>query len=201
MFNIQTRIRIDFNPSKRIRSRIQSENIHTVFIPTAKKRIYSFLGGATSLGFSSLLGSLPQLVWDKRLCCCCCCCLAVLLNSQLSPSIKFASLIKTRWLNCFNRCCVVADLQLDWDTLPAWGSSPAQVLPLHIHFEWILQTRSFWIHDIRNWVTLTHRGYIIKQKSWLQLDLCRFSRQISKLLTSLSYSKIRNQRLQDLMLR
>jgi hypothetical protein len=50
-----------------------------------------------------------------------------------SPSIKFASLIQTRWLNCFNRCCVVADLQLDWDTLPGWRSSPAQVLRTSPH--------------------------------------------------------------------
>ena len=34
MLNIQTRIRTDLNPSKRIRSRIRSENIHTVFIPS-----------------------------------------------------------------------------------------------------------------------------------------------------------------------
>jgi hypothetical protein len=34
MLNIRTRIRTDLNPSKRIRSRIRSENICTVFIPT-----------------------------------------------------------------------------------------------------------------------------------------------------------------------
>ena len=34
ILNIGTRIRIDLNPSKRIRSRIRSENIRTVFIPT-----------------------------------------------------------------------------------------------------------------------------------------------------------------------
>ena len=34
MLNIRTRIRTDLNLSKRIQSRIQSENIHTVFIPT-----------------------------------------------------------------------------------------------------------------------------------------------------------------------
>jgi hypothetical protein len=34
MLNIRTRIWTDLNPSKRIRSRIRSENIRTVFIPT-----------------------------------------------------------------------------------------------------------------------------------------------------------------------
>jgi len=34
MLNIRTRIRTDLNISKRIRSRIRSENIRTVFIPT-----------------------------------------------------------------------------------------------------------------------------------------------------------------------
>ena len=33
MLNIQTRIRTDLNPSKRIRFQIRSENIRTVFIP------------------------------------------------------------------------------------------------------------------------------------------------------------------------
>jgi len=33
MLNIRTRIRTDLNPSKRIQSRIRSENIRTVFIP------------------------------------------------------------------------------------------------------------------------------------------------------------------------
>jgi len=33
MLNIRIRIRTDLNPSKRIRSRIRSENIRTVFIP------------------------------------------------------------------------------------------------------------------------------------------------------------------------
>ena len=32
--DIRTRIRTDLNPSKRIRFRIRSENIRTVFIPT-----------------------------------------------------------------------------------------------------------------------------------------------------------------------
>jgi hypothetical protein len=32
MLNIQTRIQTDMNPSKRIRSRIRSENIRTIFI-------------------------------------------------------------------------------------------------------------------------------------------------------------------------
>jgi hypothetical protein len=34
MLNIRTRIWTDLNPSKRISSRIRSENIRTVFIPT-----------------------------------------------------------------------------------------------------------------------------------------------------------------------
>jgi hypothetical protein len=32
MLNIRTRIQTDLNPSKRIRSRIRSENVRTVFI-------------------------------------------------------------------------------------------------------------------------------------------------------------------------
>jgi hypothetical protein len=36
MLNIRIRIRIDLNPSKRIRSRIRSENIRTVFIPSLR---------------------------------------------------------------------------------------------------------------------------------------------------------------------
>ena len=36
MLNIRTRIRTDLNLSKRIRSRIRSENIRTVFIPKAR---------------------------------------------------------------------------------------------------------------------------------------------------------------------
>jgi hypothetical protein len=35
MLNIRTRIRTNYNPSKRIRSRIRSENIRTIFLPTA----------------------------------------------------------------------------------------------------------------------------------------------------------------------
>jgi hypothetical protein len=69
MLNIQTQIKTDLNSSKWIRSRIQSENIHTIFIPTCKKIFVSFLsllakkpssfaecrvatehGGATQLG-------------------------------------------------------------------------------------------------------------------------------------------------------
>ena len=45
MLDIRTRIRIDLNPSKRIRFRIRSENIHTVFIPTEEKKTESFKRG------------------------------------------------------------------------------------------------------------------------------------------------------------
>jgi hypothetical protein len=41
MLNIRTRIRTNLNPSKRIRSRIRSENIRTVFIPAIKHDMWS----------------------------------------------------------------------------------------------------------------------------------------------------------------
>ena len=37
MLNIQTQIRTDLNPSKRIRSQIRLENICTIFIPALNK--------------------------------------------------------------------------------------------------------------------------------------------------------------------
>ena len=39
MLDIRTRIRTDLNPSKRIRFRIQSENIRTVFIPSCTQHM------------------------------------------------------------------------------------------------------------------------------------------------------------------
>ena len=50
MLNIRTQIRIDLNPFKRIRCRIRSENIRTVFISSGQRSKSPFLaykGGAT----------------------------------------------------------------------------------------------------------------------------------------------------------
>ena len=48
MLNIQTRIRTDLNPFKRIRSRIRSENIRTVFIPTYSSEAVTIMASPTS---------------------------------------------------------------------------------------------------------------------------------------------------------
>jgi hypothetical protein len=55
MLNIRTRIWTDLNPSKRIRSRIRSENICTVFIPTYEQSTVRLQGQLSDLPVGSVI--------------------------------------------------------------------------------------------------------------------------------------------------